>query len=190
MLRRQRRNESSWEAIPAKFNEFRHRGRSQTLLWTVWIFPLGPFVCRGGSCVLELTLRGTCVVRFWFPCHSLPDCPLLFCLCLFSPHLLGVGSRMLVSPRGGCSILVVPECCMLALDLLFLGRYPALEELSRRPTAAQSEIIAWLRSQLAVCRLVEETFPLAPGRAGPELSAALLQLEVCCWLSGVSTRLP
>lgn len=76
------------------------------------------------------------------------------------------------------------------LDLLFLGRYPALEELSRRPTAAQSEIIAWLRSQLAVCRFVEETFPLAPGRAGPELSAALLQLEVCCWLSGVSTRLP
>lgn len=97
---------------------------------------------------------------------------------------------MLVSPRGGCSILVVPECCMFALDLLFLGRYPALEELSRRPTAAQSEIIAWLRSQLAVCRFVEETFPLAPGRAGPELSAALLQLEVCCWLSGVSTRLP
>lgn len=40
---------------------------------------------------------------------------------------------------------------VLALNHLYLGRYPSLAELGRRPTAAQAVILSRLRSHLAVC---------------------------------------
>lgn len=52
------------------------------------------------------------------------------------------------------------------LNFVYLGRFPTLEELGRRPSCSQSRVIAWLRS-----------LPLAPGRSGPELGASLFQLE-------------
>ena len=66
---------------------------------------------------------------------------------------------------------------VLALNHLYLGRYPSLAELGRRPTAAQTVILSRLRSHLAVCWSSDEPFPVAPGRSGPELVSALCQLE-------------
>eukprot|EP00435_Cladocopium_sp_Y103_P053797 s2167_g17.t1 len=64
-----------------------------------------------------------------------------------------------------------------SLNYMYLGRYPTCSELGRRPSAAQSAILARLRSHLAVCWSSDEPFPLAPGRSGPELGASLCQLE-------------
>eukprot|EP00435_Cladocopium_sp_Y103_P032998 s1823_g8.t1 len=63
------------------------------------------------------------------------------------------------------------------LNFVYLGRFPTLEELGRRPTCSQSRVVAWLRSLLAVCGSSTESFPMAPGRSGPELGACLFQLE-------------
>ena len=64
-----------------------------------------------------------------------------------------------------------------ALNYMYLGRYPTLEELGRRPTALQFDIIARLRSLVAVCGSSREPFAIAPGRSGPKLGADILQLE-------------
>eukprot|EP00435_Cladocopium_sp_Y103_P020515 s2882_g5.t1 len=64
-----------------------------------------------------------------------------------------------------------------ALDFMYLGRYPTVEELARRPFAPQCDVFTRLRSLVAVCGSSGEPFPLAPGRSGPELGAALMQLE-------------
>eukprot|EP00435_Cladocopium_sp_Y103_P067062 s89_g29.t1 len=64
-----------------------------------------------------------------------------------------------------------------ALNVLYLGRFPTLEELSRRPTALQSAVLSRLRSLIAVCGSNQEPFAIAPGRSGPQLGADLLQLE-------------
>eukprot|EP00435_Cladocopium_sp_Y103_P073843 s4_g45.t1 len=63
------------------------------------------------------------------------------------------------------------------LNYVHLGRFSTVDELSRRPSAAQSKIFQRLRSLVAVCGSSSDLFPLAPGRSGPELSACLLQLE-------------
>ena len=64
-----------------------------------------------------------------------------------------------------------------ALDFLYLGRYPTVEELWRRPSVSQTAVHSRLRAFVAVCGSSGELFPLAPGRSGPELGAALMQLE-------------
>ena len=66
---------------------------------------------------------------------------------------------------------------VLALDFLFLGRFPMNEEIGREPNALQLSIFERLRASLAVCGTVRESFPLAPGRSGPLLASSLMQLE-------------
>eukprot|EP00435_Cladocopium_sp_Y103_P015061 s334_g3.t1 len=64
------------------------------------------------------------------------------------------------------------------LNYLYLGRHPTLEELRRRPNAWQRRVFHRLRSLLVACGAGCQGFPLVPGRSGPELGAALYQLEV------------
>ncbi|CAL1129194.1 unnamed protein product [Cladocopium goreaui] len=63
------------------------------------------------------------------------------------------------------------------LNYLYLGRFPTLDELGRKPSCSQEKIISNLRASLAVCGSSNELFSLAPGRSGPELGACLYQLE-------------
>ena len=64
-----------------------------------------------------------------------------------------------------------------SLNYIYLGRFPSLEEMSRRPSALQLGVIARLQSLIAVCGSERAPFPTAPGRSGPQLSASLLQME-------------
>ena len=63
------------------------------------------------------------------------------------------------------------------LDFLHLGRFPTCDELSRRHSKSQSKIFHRLRSLIAACGSSSDLFLLAPGRAGPDVGASLLQLE-------------
>ena len=64
-----------------------------------------------------------------------------------------------------------------ALNHLFLGRHPTLSEIGRRPNSLQLRVFQRLRSLIDVCGASQESFPLVPGRSGPELAACLHQLE-------------
>ena len=64
-----------------------------------------------------------------------------------------------------------------ALNQMYLGRFPTMDELGRRPNSSQQAIISRLQALIAVCGASNEPFPLAPGRSGPELNACLFQLE-------------
>eukprot|EP00435_Cladocopium_sp_Y103_P039317 s2363_g10.t1 len=129
----------------------------------------------------ELILHGTSRDPFvFFPRDSRSHClPLHFLLPLPKlPACIGGGfprlSRRRLSKLCRARLLHVT---IFTLNFVYLGRYPTLEELGRRPTCSQSRIIAWLRSLLAVCGSSTESFSLAPGRSGPELGACLYQLE-------------
>ena len=63
------------------------------------------------------------------------------------------------------------------LNYMYLGRHPSLDEIGRRPNAWQKSCFQRLRSLIFVCGLNQEEFPTVPGRSGPELGAALFQLE-------------
>ena len=63
------------------------------------------------------------------------------------------------------------------LDFLYLGRFPNVRELERRPNGLQRAAFKRLWSLLVVCSQSQEEFPMVPGRSGPELGAALVQLE-------------
>ena len=64
-----------------------------------------------------------------------------------------------------------------ALDYLYLGRFPNVRELERRPNGLQRAAFKRLWSLLVVCSQSQDEFPMFPGRFGPELGAALVQLE-------------
>ena len=66
---------------------------------------------------------------------------------------------------------------ILVLDFMYLGRWPSLDELRRSPSCAQLRVFHRLRTMLAVCGDARESFPLCPGRSGPELGSNLFQLE-------------
>lgn len=63
------------------------------------------------------------------------------------------------------------------LNYLYLGRFPSLDEIGRRPNAWQLRCFARLRSLLVVSGSDSSEFPLVPGRSGPDLAAAIWQLE-------------
>lgn len=63
------------------------------------------------------------------------------------------------------------------LNYLYLGRFPGLDEIGRRPNAWQLQSLARLRSLLVVSGSDSTEFPLVPGRSGPDLAAAIWQLE-------------
>ena len=70
---------------------------------------------------------------------------------------------------------------VLALDFRFLGRFPKDEEIGREPNAVQLSIFERLRSSLAVCGTVRESFLFAPGRSGSLSVSSLMQLEAFCF---------
>jgi len=63
------------------------------------------------------------------------------------------------------------------LDFFYLGRFPTLSELERRPNVLQQKVYDRLWSLVAVCGDGSESFDAVPGRSGPELGACLFQLE-------------
>ena len=69
------------------------------------------------------------------------------------------------------------HCVVMALNQLFLGRFPTLAEIGRRPNLWHCKVYDRLRSLLSVCGSSSECINLAPGRSGPQLGAALFQLE-------------
>ena len=64
-----------------------------------------------------------------------------------------------------------------ALNYQYLGRATSLEEIRRCPNTWQRPCSDRLRTLIAACGTDPEPFSLAPGRSGPELGAALFQLE-------------
>ncbi len=66
--------------------------------------------------------------------------------------------------------------CM-ALNRMYFGRVPRIDEIRRPPGEAQLCCIRRLFNYVAACGLRLERFPCAPGRSGPELIASLLRLE-------------
>ena len=66
---------------------------------------------------------------------------------------------------------------VMALNYLYLGRFPTEEEIGRRPSEVQCQFFDRLRSVLAVCGAARDSFPLCPGRSGPQLAASLMHLE-------------
>eukprot|EP00438_Fugacium_kawagutii_P012665 Skav215620 [mRNA] locus=scaffold666:640257:644840:- [translate_table: standard] len=69
---------------------------------------------------------------------------------------------------------------ILALNRLYLGRWPTTEELQRCPSAQQHAVFNRLRTFMTVCGDAQAEYPLCPGRSGPELGACLFQLEAFC----------
>ena len=63
------------------------------------------------------------------------------------------------------------------LNYLYLGRHPSALEIGRRPNAWHFRCFQRLRSLLVACGANGQTFPVVPGRSGPELGAAIFQLE-------------
>ena len=72
------------------------------------------------------------------------------------------------------------HCTVMALNFLFLGRFPTRDEIGRRPNAWQCGVFDRLRSLLSVCGSSLDLISLAPGRSGPQLGASLFQLEQFC----------
>ena len=66
--------------------------------------------------------------------------------------------------------------CM-ALNFLYYGQAPPLDEVRRPPGELQQQCIRRLYNLVATCGSRLEAFPIAPGRAGPELIASLAKLE-------------
>ena len=66
---------------------------------------------------------------------------------------------------------------VLAFDSPLLGRFPKDEEIGREPNAVQLSILERLRSSLAVCGIVRDSFPIAPGRSCSLSVSCLLRLE-------------
>ena len=66
--------------------------------------------------------------------------------------------------------------CM-ALNFLYYGRAPPLDDVRRPPGELQQQCIRRLYNLVATCGSRLEAFPIAPGRAGPELIASLTKLE-------------
>ena len=64
-----------------------------------------------------------------------------------------------------------------ALNYQYLGRAATFEEIGRCPNTWQRSCFGRLRTLIAACGTDPEPFSLAPGRSGPELGAALFQLE-------------
>ena len=66
---------------------------------------------------------------------------------------------------------------VMLINRLYLGRLPRLDEIRRRPNSWQLQCFKRLESLLLACGADPGPFPLAPGRAGPQLGACLFQLE-------------
>ena len=63
------------------------------------------------------------------------------------------------------------------LNYVFLGRPPNPEEIGRSPNRWQLTCFQHLRALLVACGDLDQDYKFAPGRSGPELGAALFQLE-------------
>ena len=63
------------------------------------------------------------------------------------------------------------------LNYLFLGRFPVIEEIQRRPNKWQLACFSRLYAVLDVCGNERASYPMVPGRSGPELGAELFLLE-------------
>ncbi len=63
------------------------------------------------------------------------------------------------------------------LNYLFLGRFPVIEEIQRRPNNWQLACFGRLMAVLDVCGNEKASYPMVPGRSGPELGAELFLLE-------------
>jgi len=66
---------------------------------------------------------------------------------------------------------------VMVINQLYLGRLPRLDEIRRRPNSWHLQCFRRLESLLLACGADPGPFPLAPGRAGPQLGACLFQLE-------------
>ena len=66
---------------------------------------------------------------------------------------------------------------VVALNYQYFGRACSLDEIGRCPNSWQRSCYDRLRTLIAACGTGSEQFSLAPGRSGPELGAALFQLE-------------
>ena len=66
---------------------------------------------------------------------------------------------------------------VMVINQQYLGRAPRLDEIRRRPNSWQLQCFRRLESLLLACGADPGPFPLAPGRAGPQLGACLFQLE-------------
>eukprot|EP00438_Fugacium_kawagutii_P001504 Skav202550 [mRNA] locus=scaffold2011:388236:392729:- [translate_table: standard] len=65
----------------------------------------------------------------------------------------------------------------MVLNQLYLGRFPTNDEIRRQPGELHERVYRRLRGCLTVCGASREMFPLAPGRAGPQLAEAFMHLE-------------
>ena len=66
---------------------------------------------------------------------------------------------------------------VMALNFLYLGRFPTDAEIGRQPSPLHLKIFKRLAAHIAVCGATQEKFPIAPGRSGPQLASCLLQFE-------------
>lgn len=69
---------------------------------------------------------------------------------------------------------------VMALNYHFCGGVPSLIDIRRLPNAWQLSVFERLRSSLFACGSSLGQIPLSPGRSGPQLVAALGQLEAFC----------
>ena len=63
------------------------------------------------------------------------------------------------------------------LNYLCLGRFPTRRELGRRPNSSEMGCLQRLRALLVVSGADGGSYPIVPGRSGPELGAAFFQVE-------------
>ena len=66
---------------------------------------------------------------------------------------------------------------VIALDFLYLGRFPDAYEIGRPPSPSQQLVFDRLRRAIAACGFAKDPVPYVPGRSGPELVASIMQLE-------------
>ena len=69
---------------------------------------------------------------------------------------------------------------VMALNYHFCGGLPSLTDIRRPPNAWHLSVFERLRSSLFACGSTLGQIPLSPGRSGPQLVAALGQLEAFC----------
>ena len=105
------------------------------------------------------------------------------CLDVFAGGGPGLSKRRLVKLARARVLHIL----VMAINYLYLGRFPTAEEIGRRPNKIQCLIYDRVRSMLAVCGASRDQFPLCPGRSGPQLAASLMHLEnfvqICSQLS-------